>query len=873
MHTRSLLCCLFWFAGCGFLSAAETVPPSASASPVFEADVRPILKAHCWHCHGEADHVEGGLDTRLARWLHEGGDSGAAIEPGDHESSLLYQRIADGDMPPGEKQLTAAELETIAAWIDSGATTARPEPETFTEAALFTEEERSHWAFQPIARPEIPATEHPELLSTPIDAFLLARLETEQLSFAPEADRATLVRRLYFDLVGLPPEPDELARIMADNSPDWYEQLVDRLLASPAYGERWGRHWLDVAGYADSDGYTSKDIPRPWAWRYRDYVIRAMNADRSWRELIVEQLAGDELSEPPYKNLTPEQAEALIGTGFLRMAPDGTGDSAADKNTAINDVLAETVKIASTAMLGLTVGCAQCHDHRYDPISQKDYHRFRALFEPAFDAKNWRTANARLISLWSDETRARAAEVAKELKAVNEQRSQELDKIVAETFERELAKLPEELQADARLARETDPKERTDAQQKLIKEYPFLNVNPRTVYLYLPDRLRGFNKKWDERRAEVESRRPEEDLVHCLTEVPNQVPKSFVFVRGDFNQPSDEVVPGPLTVLGREEVSIPVDDPELPTTGRRLAYAQYLTDGRHPLVARVLMNRFWMHHFGRGIVATPGDFGVLGEPPSHPELLDYLADEFMRRDWRLKPLQRMMVLSTAYRQTSRHRAEHDAVDPDNRLLGRMPVRRLEAEAIRDAVLSASGQLVHQVYGKPSPVAPDEVGQIVVAVDTRDSAGRPTGKHVDIGGDEFRRSVYVEVRRTMPLGVLEPFDAPVMAPNCELRVSSTVAPQSLLMMNSPFLVAQAAKMAERVVREAGSEPEAQLRAAWRLAYAREPSPEEVASGVQFLGGGDAGESAAAAEAEGKAASLSLTNLCQALLCSTRFLYIE
>lgn len=863
MQTRTLLISLFCSAAIGALAAE-----AQGSEPLFERDIRPILKAHCWHCHGEDEHAEAGLDTRLARWLQKGGDSGPAIEVGEHAASLLYQRVADGEMPPGEKQLTAAEVELFAAWIDAGAKTARPEPETFSEADLFTDEERDHWAFKPIARSEVPETRQAELQRTPVDAFLLARLEQQQLSFSPPAQRATLVRRLYFDLLGLPPDPEELERILKDGSPAWYERLVDRLLASPAYGERWGRHWLDVAGYADSDGYTSKDIQRPWAWRYRDYVIRAFNADRSWRELIVEQLAGDELLDPPYENLSPEQADALIATGFLRMAPDGTGDGSADKDAAINDVLAETVKITSTALLGLTVGCAQCHDHRYDPISQRDYHQFRALFEPAYDWKAWRAPKARLVSLWSSETRARAAEVEKELKQVSDQRNEELDKIVAETFERELAKLPEEVRSEARLARETAAEERTEVQNRLIKEYPFLNVNRGTVYLYLPDRLRGFKKKWDELTEQVRSRRPAEDLVRCLTEVPGKgVPQSFLFVRGDIHQPSDEVQPGPLSVLARDQVSIPVDDPERPTSGRRLAYARSLTDGEHPLVARVLMNRFWMHHFGRGIVPTPSDFGLLGEPPSHPELLDFLAAEFMRGDWRLKPMQRMMVLSAAYRQSSQHRPEHDAVDPENRLLARMPVRRLESELVRDAILSVSGRIVHQPFGKPTPVAPDEVGQIVVGVDTRDSAGRPTGKSIDIGGDEFRRSVYVEVRRSMPLGVLEPFDAPVMTPNCEVRSSSTVAPQSLLMMNSPFVVAQAAAMAERVEREAGSDLEAQLRAAWRLAFALEPSASDIAAGIDFLRG-DA-ESASAPDA----AESRLTNLCQALLCSTRFLYIE
>ncbi len=372
------------------------------------------------------------------------------------------------------------------------------------------------------------------------------------------------------------------------------------------------------------------------------------------------------------------------------------------------------------------------------------------------------------MSLWSDEVRAKAESVDAELKKITDERNKELDELVQKTFEEELSKLPEELQAPARAARETAAKERSEEQQQLIKEYPFLNVDRGSVYLYLPDRLRGFNQKWDERTDEVRSQRPADDLVRCLTEVPGQVPPTHLFARGDFNNPQQEIAPGELAILNMDDWTIPSDDPQRSTSGRRLAYARHLTDGKHPLVARVLVNRFWLHHFGRGLVATPGDFGTQGEPPSHPELLDWLADDFLRGGWKLKRLQRLIVTSAAYRQTSARREELDAVDPDNRLVGRMSVRRLEAESIRDWLLATSGRLEFQMYGPPVPVMPDEVGQVVVGVDTRDSAGRPSGKVVSLGGDEFRRSIYVEIRRSMPLGMLEPFDLPVMSPNCQQR---------------------------------------------------------------------------------------------------------
>ena len=370
---------------------------------------------------------------------------------------------------------------------------------------------------------------------------------------------------------------------------------------------------------------------------------------------------------------------------------------------------------------------------------------------------------------------------------------------------------------------------------------------------------------------------PADDFVQCLTEIPGQIPTTKLFARGDFNSPKQDIAPGELTVLNTRGFTIASDDPQLPTSGRRLAYARHLTDGHHPLVARVLVNRFWMHHFGRGLVATPADFGVLGQPPSHPELLDWLADDFMAGGWKLKRLQRMIVTSTAYRQSSQHRAELDAVDPENRLLGRMSIRRLEAEMLRDALLASSGRLSAKMFGPPVPVTPDDVGQIVVGVDTRDSAGRPTGKVVDLGEDEFRRSIYVQVQRSKPLGMLETFDAPAMSPNCELRASSTNAPQSLLLMNNTFVLQQADAMAQRIEKEVGGDPAAQFQRAWQLAFCRAPSASQSRAGVAFLGEQSAIIAAsppANPKAEPpKSAHVALSNLCQALVISNGFLYVE
>ncbi|MFP6762141.1 MAG: DUF1549 and DUF1553 domain-containing protein, partial [Planctomycetaceae bacterium] len=579
--------------------------------------------------------------------------------------------------------------------------------------------------------------------ANPVDAFLLRRLEEKQGSFAlaSQADRATLIRRLSFDLRGLPPSPDDVQRFMEDDSPDAFAQLVDRTLGSPDYGDRWGRHWLDVAGYADSEGYTNQDTVRPWAWKYRDWVIRSFNADTPYDRFVLEQLAGDELISPPYSELPEADIDRLVATGFLRMAPDGTGGGADDVELAKNDVMAGTVNIVSTSLLGLTVGCAQCHDHRYDPIPTADYYRLRAIFEPAYNWKAWRTPSKRRVSLYTAASRKRSAEIEVEAKKVDAERTEKQTGFIQATFEKELAKLPEEIREAARAARDADEKKRTPEQKALLKKHPSLNVSAGSLYLYdrkAADQL----KEMADQAKKIRDTKPKEEFVRAMTEVAGQVPTTFLFFRGDHEQPKQELAPAGLTVLTPSQPRpIPVNEESVATTGRRLAWARRLTDGSHPLLARVIVNRVWMHHFGRGIVATPGDFGMLGAKPSHPELLDWLAMEFVESGWSLKQLHRLILNSTAWQQSSQRDAALAVADPDNVLFGGSRVRRVEAELLRDAILAVTGKLNDRHSGEPVPVMADRVGQWVIGKENL-NAGRP-GPVIAMRGEEFRKSIFVQ----------------------------------------------------------------------------------------------------------------------------------
>ena len=764
----------------------------------------------------------------------KGGESGEAIVPGHAEQSYLLDRVKGGEMPPGEQKLSAKEIATIEAWIAAGARTARKEPAEIGPGTLITDEDRDYWAFRPIRRPSIPKFDASEHVRTPIDALLLSAMRHKGLSFAAEAEKRTLIRRVSLDLIGLPPTPIEVAAFLADPAPDAYERLVDRLLASPHYGERWGRHWLDVAGYADSEGYDDQDRGRPEAYRYRDYVVNAFNKNKPFNEFVIEQLAGDELVPPPHKNLSADAIEKLTATGFLRMAADGTATAGAALPVASNQVMADTIKIVSTSLLGLSVGCAQCHDHRYDPILQDDYYRMRAVFEPALNWKNWRVPEQRRVSLYSDADRAKVAALAAEINKAAAAYSEKQQKYIARALDKELAaKFEPALARQLKAAFDTPAAKRTADQKALLSRYPSVNISPGNLYQY--DQPAADELKQDAVKiAGVQARVPEEQFLRVLAENPGETPATFLFYRGDYQQPRQEVAPGDLTVCVSEGQSgqIAKHDPHLPTTGRRLAYARRLMSGKHPLVGRVLVNRIWLLHFGRGIVGTPADFGRLGERPTHPELLDWLADEFASTGWDLKRLQRLIVTSTAYRQSSARTPERDAADPDNLLLSRMNVRRLDAEIIRDSVLAASGSAFGRMFGPPVPVREDAVGQIIVGVDTKVGANEP-GADVPIGGEEFRRSLYIEVRRSKPLAILRAFDAPVMETNCDRRIASTAAPQALMMMNSEFTLKEANRFAVRLKRDAGADLPKQVTLAFELAFCRPPDAAELDQSLAFL----------------------------------------
>ncbi|MDH4452554.1 MAG: PSD1 and planctomycete cytochrome C domain-containing protein [Verrucomicrobiota bacterium] len=856
-----------------FLCSLAVTAHGADALLTFEKDVRPILKAHCTHCHGEEEKPEGGVDLRLRRFMDE------IVVVGQPEKSQLVEVIRSGEMPEKGKPLTEAELNVIEKWISQGAKTAKAEPLALAPGPIISEEDREYWAFQPIQKPEVPKHVETQKLRTPVDAFVLAKMNETGLPMAPEADRRTLIRRVSLDLTGLLPTPEEVEAFVADKSPLAYEQLVERLLASKNYGERWARHWLDVVGYADSNGYTEADSVRPHAWRFRDYVIRSMNEDKPWDQFIQEQIAGDELAGATHGDfqqavLDPKRTDQLIATAFLRMAPDGTGDTVDDAKLAKNQVIAEQIKITTSSLMGMTVACAQCHDHRYDPITQADYYRLRAVFDPAYHWEAWRAPNSRLYSLYTPQERTKAAEIEAKAKEIEVEARAMSKKFLDEIFEVEIKKVPEAEQAAFRVARDTPVAKQTPEQKALIKKYPSA-LATYSLDLYDKKKQNIVDAKMAE-ATKLRATKPAEGFVMALTEVKGQMPVSKLFNRGDHDQPKQVVQPGELGILASPQIepfkSVPLSSG---SSGRRLAYAQWLTSGKHPLVARVLVNRFWLNHMGRGIVNTPGDFGRQGELPTHPELLDYLADEFVKSGWKLKSLHRLIMLSSAYRQSSVNDASLRA-DPENRFYARFKMRRLDAETLRDSMLATTGKLVQASYGPPSGIGRDPQGRVITGIDK----GTITTHKVDpAGADDFRRSIYVQVRRSKPMTVLDTFDAPTMSPNCEMRAQTTVAPQSLLLMNDTFVLDSSRRLADRVTTEAPNDRAKQLQRVWSLLYSKTATDADITKCLSYL---DEQTKALTQyhhdiqHAKGVVPNPpqeALASLCQILCSSNRFLYVE
>ena len=561
--------------------------------------------------------------------------------------------------------------------------------------------------------------------------------------------------------------------------------------------------------------------------------------------------------------------------------------------------MAETIKVVSTSLMGLTVGCAQCHNHRFDPISHVDYHRLRAVFEPAYDWKNWRKPAERLVDLTTAAVNRQGDGIEAEAAKIDAEHRRKLDELIDQVFQREIKKVPEGQRTEVKQARETKDAKRTSRQKELLRQFPNVFVNAGTISLFEPQKTMELDKLTKAAAAKRASK-PPRDQIMALTEIPGKAPPTHLFHRGDHQQPKQVTPPGNLAVLAAtSRVEFPAKDPNLTTTGRRLAFAHSITDGKHPLLPRAIVNRLWMHHFGTGIVETPGDFGMHGAQPTHPELLDWLAQDWIAGGWKLKRIHKLLVTSTAYRQQSQRTMAGDAVDPDNRLLHRFTPRRLEAESVRDAVLAITGKLNRTPFGPPIPTREDEFGQVVLGAGARDGNGivQTSGT---LGNDAFRRSIYVSVRRSKPLSVLETFDAPIMSPNCERRVASTVAAQSLLLMNSRFATSSADDMAERLFRECGADVDKQVERAWLLAYSRPPDAREIADARAYLAGTGKRFAATAttepktavpAEAKKKAPTdptkkapsakkptpnpdrLALASMCQALLASNEMLYVD
>ena len=777
---------LAWFIVTGMAyGQQQPVPtPATISQPQFETHIRPILRVYCLDCHGAEEKLQGSLDLRQVRLMQKGGKSGPALLKGNHNASLILKRMKDGEMPPGEKKVPPSQIEIIEHWVTQGAPTIRPEPEKIDPGVAISAEDRNWWAYQTLNAPKIPATNPLDRARTSVDAFLIDAMRPKNLAFAPDADKRTYIRRVALDLTGLPPTAAEINGFLRDSSPNAAEKLVDTYLASPAYAERWARHWLDVFGYADSDGDGTNDAPRPYSYKFRDYLIRSIEKDKPLNQLFLEMLAGDEMLPRPLKDPSPQQADLLAATMLLRLGPDATA-AGGEQVIVADQVMADSLKIVGSSLLGLTVGCAQCHDHKYDPIPHNDYFRLRAIFAPAWNPAAWKAPASRLVSLMTEAQRKERTQIEAKENELVAARDKKAAEWIAKVFEDEVNKFPEKERQHLRDAFKAPADKRTPEQKKLVETNPKLNISAGVLYQFNQKAVDDL-KKFDDELTVVRAKKPVEDFISCLMEDPGLKVETRLNHRGDPRQPKGKPLnPADLTIAQPEGArsDLPVEKPPSGTTGYRTAWTKSLFTGRHPLVGRVLANRIWLNHFGKGIVETPADFGQLGRLPSHPALLDHLAVELAKNNWSQKAMHRLIVNSTVYRQTSTANRKSLEQDQSNALYTRFPVHRLEAEAIRDRILATTGNLDPTLFG-PSIVTNEDASGLVNATSNR-------------------RGIYLQVRRSRPETMLASFDAPVLAPNCDKRTTSNAPTQALVLMNGEFVRAQSVQLAKRVRAEAAA----------------------------------------------------------------------
>ena len=756
---------------------------------LFKSTIQPVFAEHCHKCHSHnADKIKGGLVLDSLLGALTGGDTGPAIVPGEPEKSLLIKAVRYTDeelqMPPKGKKLSDEQIRALTEWVKLGAPWPGSETNTARIRGRFTDEDRKWWSFQPLRSVKPPQVNDQGWVRNDIDRFIWQKLAAEELKPSPEASRQTLIRRLSFDLTGLPPTPSEIREFVDDPSSDAYEKLVERLLASPRYGERWARRWLDLVRYADSDGYRIDDY-RPHAWRYRDYVIAAFNNDKPYDQFVKEQLAGDEL--------WPGKPEAMTATSFLRhwIYEYNNRDVKGQWNTILNDLTDTTGDL----FLGLGVQCARCHDHKFDPILQKDYYRLQAFFAPILPRDDLPLATPEerrvyeaKLRIWEEAT----ADIRREIDALEKPHLEAAGNVA-------IVKFPEDIQE---LLAKPVP-ERTPY------EYQIADLAYRQV-LYEHNRFQGRIKgeekeRWEELKkklAEHDHLKPATPPpVFGVTDVGAVAPPTFI----PKSKKAEEVSPGFLTVLDDKPAVIPALATAPRSTGRRSILANWITDPTNPLTTRVIVNRVWQYHFGRGLVATSSDFGRLGEAPSHPELLDCLARRFVEDGWRFKKLHKLILMSATYRQSATTPPSEIAKmkDPENRWLWRMNIRRLEAEQIRDALLAVSGELDLQTGGP----------------------GVDTGRS--------RRTIYTKVMRNTRDALLDVFDAPEGFVSTGQRNVTTTSSQALLMMNSQYLLQRARALAGRLSKESFANDAEFVTAAYRLAFGREPDSAERGAGERFL----------------------------------------
>jgi hypothetical protein len=720
----------------------------------FRERIEPVLRQHCYACHSaKSDTVEADLRLDSRQGILEGGDRGPAIDASDRDRSplLLALRHEDGlEMPPDGAQLSSATVADFAKWIEMGA----PDPRAnqVTAVDLMRQEGSGHWAFQPVRMPQLPAVVDPTWLNTPVDNFVLAKLEQRGWKPAPPVSRSQWIRRVYFDLTGMPPTPETIQSFCLDPADDAYQKVVDQLLASPRYGERWAQHWLDVVRYAETEGF-EYDRHLPDAWRFRDYVIDSWNREKPFSRFLTEQIAGDELDSTNY--------EHLVAAILHRLGPVRRNAGNPDIALSRNEVLTERTNVIGEAFLGLTIGCARCHNHKLEPILQEDYYRLQAYFAAT------REHNVSLTSVQEQQV----------WDALNEQINQKIKQLKEQTrnaSDNDLAELEREI---------------ADWEAKLPPALPTIP---------------SIRNDWDQRTP-----------IHVLR-------------RGVWEEKGKAVGPRPPSVLLNDDQSeLPAD-----ATKPRRRLADWLADPRNPLTARVLVNRIWQHHFGRGLVGTPNDFGTNGDAPSHPELLDWLSAKLVSDGWQVKPLHRAVVLSSVYRQSSfvdpawQPAVSPEVEDPENRMLWRFNRRRLEAEQIRDAMLWVSGCLNRRMHGTSVmvPVDPELKGLLY----------KPTQWQVTADHSEHnRRSIYLIAKRNLRLPFMEAFDTPALQTSCAQRETSTHAPQALELLNGSFANRMAQAFASRLTTETSGQPDAIVDRAFWLATGRPPTAEERAFSLDFL----------------------------------------